>query len=191
MKMTLELFIKQKTWFTFVSFLTEQSLGYARHYNPRFVYFLPTLLMKSKNVFQRTFFLKFCPYVWLVFKVIFWSRVGYDGGRTVSVSPIISIPWMVCVEINGGQNWSQYPQCLRMCSKFSSTFVEHQYLPLGSVSVIHSFLKTPSNLKGNLHWTFFSGLSLVVKHFALGRFPKDISWNELLRVFWETKKNAP
>ena len=40
---------------------------YARHYNPRFVYFLPTF-WRSKTFFQGGFFRKFCLYVWLVFK---------------------------------------------------------------------------------------------------------------------------
>ena len=40
---------------------------YARHYNPRFVYFLPTF-WSSKTFFQGAFFLKIWPYVWLVFK---------------------------------------------------------------------------------------------------------------------------
>ena len=35
----------------------------------------------SKNVFQGTFFLKFWPYVWLVFKSGFKSRAGYDGAH--------------------------------------------------------------------------------------------------------------
>ena len=38
-----------------------------RHYNPRFVYFLPTF-KSPKTIFQRAFFFKFWPYVWLVFK---------------------------------------------------------------------------------------------------------------------------
>ena len=42
-------------------------LPYARHYNPRFVYFLPTF-WSPKTFFQGAFFLKFWPYVWLVFK---------------------------------------------------------------------------------------------------------------------------
>ena len=42
-------------------------LPYTRHYNPRFVYFLPTF-WSPKTFFQRAFFLKFWPYVWLVFK---------------------------------------------------------------------------------------------------------------------------
>ena len=42
-----------------------------------------THFLKSKNVFQGAFFLKFWPYVWLVFKSSFQSRAGYDGARTV------------------------------------------------------------------------------------------------------------
>ena len=79
--------------------------------------------------------------------------------------------------------YPQYPLGKRICSKFSSTFVEHQCLPSGSVSVIHPCLKMPLNLKGNLHWVFLSGLSLVVKHWPLGRFPEDIikgSWDYLV-----------
>ena len=57
-------------------------IPYARHYNPRFVYFLPTF-WKSKTFFQGGFFRKLYPYVWLVFKSGFYSRAGYDGARTV------------------------------------------------------------------------------------------------------------
>ena len=53
-------------------------LPYARHYNPRFVYFLPTF-WSPKTFFQGAFFLKFWPYVWLVFKSGFKS----SGARTV------------------------------------------------------------------------------------------------------------
>ena len=53
-----------------------------RHYNPRFVYVLPTF-WKSKTFFQGVFFRKFCPYVWLVFKSGFWSRAVYSGTCTV------------------------------------------------------------------------------------------------------------
>ena len=42
-------------------------IPYARHYNPRFVYFLPTF-WSPKTFFQGAFFLKFWPHVWLVFK---------------------------------------------------------------------------------------------------------------------------
>ena len=42
-------------------------LPYALHYNPQFVYFLTTF-WSPKKVFQGSFFLKFCPYEWLVFK---------------------------------------------------------------------------------------------------------------------------
>ena len=42
-------------------------LPYARHFNPRFVYFLPTF-WSWKTFFQGAFFLKFWPYVWLIFK---------------------------------------------------------------------------------------------------------------------------
>ena len=45
-------------------------LPYARHYNPRFVFFLPTF-WSPKTFFQGSFFLKFWPYVWLVFKSSF------------------------------------------------------------------------------------------------------------------------
>ena len=85
------------------------------------------------------------------------------------------IPCLVSVEIFGGQDWSQYPQypLPGICSKFSSIFVEHQYLSSGSVSVMHPCFKTPLNLKGNLHWAFLSGLSFVVKHWLLARFPED------------------
>ena len=46
---------------------------------------------------------------------------------------------------SGGQDWPQYPQLPipAECSIFSLTFVEHQYLSSGSVSVIHSFLNIP------------------------------------------------
>ena len=57
-------------------------IPYARHYNPRLVYFLPTF-RKPKTFFQGGFVRKFCPYVWLVFKSGFWSRAGYSGACTV------------------------------------------------------------------------------------------------------------
>ena len=50
-------------------------LPYAHHYNPRFVYFLPTFT-RPFLCFQGDFFRKFCPYVWLVLKSGFWSRAG-------------------------------------------------------------------------------------------------------------------
>jgi len=37
----------------------------------------------GKNVFRGAFFLKFWPYVWLVFKSGFKSRAGYDGTRSM------------------------------------------------------------------------------------------------------------
>ena len=40
-------------------------IPYARHYNPRFVYFLPYF---QKPLFKEHFFVKFWPYVWSVFK---------------------------------------------------------------------------------------------------------------------------
>ena len=40
---------------------------YSRHYNLWFVYFLPTF-WSPKAFFQGAFFLKFWPYVWIVFK---------------------------------------------------------------------------------------------------------------------------
>ena len=42
-------------------------LPYARHYNPRFVYFSP-LFEDEKRFFKEVFFRKFGLYVWLVFK---------------------------------------------------------------------------------------------------------------------------
>ena len=63
-------------------FLPALHLPYLSHYNPRFVYFLPTF-WKSKTFFQWGFFRKFCPCVWLVFKSGFWSRAGYSGACTV------------------------------------------------------------------------------------------------------------
>ena len=33
-------------------------------------------------LFKEGIFRKFCPYVWLIFKSGFKSRVGYDGART-------------------------------------------------------------------------------------------------------------
>ena len=49
------------------SFWYKCYLPYARHYNPRFVYFLPTF-WSPKTFFQGSFLLKFWPYVRLVFK---------------------------------------------------------------------------------------------------------------------------
>ena len=52
------------------------NIPYARHYNPRFVYFLPT--------FWGSFmYCDLSPYVWLVFKSNFYSRGGYSGVCTV------------------------------------------------------------------------------------------------------------
>ena len=52
-------------------------IPYASLYNVRFVYFSP-------KFFQGTFFLKFWPYVCLVFNSGFQSiRAGYDGACTV------------------------------------------------------------------------------------------------------------
>ena len=62
--------------------MNDFNVPYARHYNPRFVYFLTTF-WKPKTFFQRGFFRTFSPYVWLVFKSSFWSRVGYSGACTV------------------------------------------------------------------------------------------------------------
>ena len=49
-----------------------------RHYDPRFVYFYP-IFWCPFLCFQWRNFRKFCPYVWLVFKSGFKSRVGYSG----------------------------------------------------------------------------------------------------------------
>ena len=35
------------------------------------------------KTFLRSFFVYFCPSVWLVFKISLYSRAGYDGERTV------------------------------------------------------------------------------------------------------------
>ena len=51
----------------------ENYIPCARHYNPRFVYFLPTF-WSPKTFFQGAFSLKFWPYVWLVFKSGLWWR---------------------------------------------------------------------------------------------------------------------
>ena len=51
-------------------------LPYARQYNPRFVYFLPTF-------WSSFMYCDLWPYVWLVFKSGFESRAGYSGARTV------------------------------------------------------------------------------------------------------------
>ena len=52
-----------------------------RHYNPRFVYFLPTF-WKPKTFFKEVFS-ENSVLVWLVFKSGFWSRAGYSGACTV------------------------------------------------------------------------------------------------------------
>ena len=53
------------------------SLPYARHYNPRFVYFLHTFGSPNWNVFQWAFFIKFWSYLWLVFKSgLQWRAYG-------------------------------------------------------------------------------------------------------------------
>ena len=47
-------------------------IPYACHYNPRFVYFLPTF-------WSSFMYCDLWPYVWLVFKSGFKSRAGYSG----------------------------------------------------------------------------------------------------------------
>ena len=69
--------------FGFLTFFCPLHLPYGRHYNPRFVYFKPTF-WRSKAFFQGAFFVKFWPYVRLVFKSGLKSRTGYDGARTVN-----------------------------------------------------------------------------------------------------------
>ena len=51
-------------------------IPYARHYNPQFVYFLPTF-------WSSFMYSDLWPYVWLVFKSGFKSRAGYSGACTV------------------------------------------------------------------------------------------------------------
>ena len=49
---------------------------YLHHYNPRFIYFLPTF-WGPKTFFQGASFLKLWPYVWLVFKTgLWWCTYG-------------------------------------------------------------------------------------------------------------------
>ena len=67
----------------------QENILYAHHYNPQFVYFLPTF-RSPKTFFQWAFFLKFWPYVWLVFKSGFKSRAGYDGAHTVDVPEVVT-----------------------------------------------------------------------------------------------------
>ena len=55
--------IKYKTWNMFQNIIFID-IPYARHYKPRFVYFLLTFL-SPKTFFQGDFFLKLLPYVWL------------------------------------------------------------------------------------------------------------------------------
>ena len=40
-------------------------------------------ILEDQKRFLGAFFVKFCPYVWLVFKSGLWSRAGYDGACTV------------------------------------------------------------------------------------------------------------
>ena len=52
-------------------------IPYARHYNPRFVYFL--------SIFRSSFmYCDLWPYVWLINQSGFKSRAAYGGARTVS-----------------------------------------------------------------------------------------------------------
>ena len=51
-------------------------IPYACHYNPWFVYFLPTF-------WSSFMYCDLWPYVWLVFKSGFKSRAGYSGARMV------------------------------------------------------------------------------------------------------------
>ena len=45
-----------------------------------------------KNIYLRIFLVKFWPYVLLVFKSGLYSRVGYDGVRTVLQSMPAKLP---------------------------------------------------------------------------------------------------
>ena len=86
--------------------------------------------------------------------------------NVVVVSAVVGIGVVIsCINwvLLGGHACPQYPQ-LPIPSKLSSTFVKHQYLSSGSVSVIHSNLIVSSKKKGNTHGAFTSGLSSVVKH---------------------------
>ena len=57
---------------------------------------------------------------------------------------------IVVVALIGGHESAQKPQNPPppTCTKFSSTFVEHQYFPSGSNSVMQASLNLPSNLNG-------------------------------------------
>ena len=50
----------------------------------RGLYTFYPLFEVQKRFFKEFFFLKFWPYVWLVFKSGLKSRAGYDGARTVN-----------------------------------------------------------------------------------------------------------
>ena len=56
MKMTFEFFIKQKTWFNFVSFLTEQTLSHDAHFTSC-LFFVNSLLLYLKKIFKPGHFL--------------------------------------------------------------------------------------------------------------------------------------
>ena len=60
------------------SAITDIDIPYARHYDPRFVYFLLTF-------WSSFMYCDIWPYVWLVFKSGLKSRAGYSGARTVGL----------------------------------------------------------------------------------------------------------
>ena len=74
--------LKTSIWVTRVRI---QSLTIARTRTniTRGLYTFYPLFEVPKTFFQGAFFLKFWPYVWLVFKSGIKSRAGYDGARTV------------------------------------------------------------------------------------------------------------
>ena len=50
-----------------------------------------------------------------------------------------------------------------MCVPFSSTFVEHQGLPVGEEISVHAFNVNPIKVKGNLHFIPALGPATVVQ----------------------------
>ena len=57
----------------------------------RVLYTFGSLFEVQKRFFKELFFLKFWPYVWLVFKSGFQSRAGYSGAGTVPTQNFYSI----------------------------------------------------------------------------------------------------
>ena len=66
-----------KVYFWGQKLILWEIIPYERHYNPRFVYFLPTF-------WSSFMYCELWPYLWLVFKSGFQSKADYSGWWTVN-----------------------------------------------------------------------------------------------------------